>query len=433
MKHFTNALEFITWVEKQKRMSEKKSLDKMYYYCSLFDNPENKFPSIHITGTNGKGSTVAGIRAILNEAGLNVATFTSPYVTYFNERIEYNGEYISDSDLLFFANLIIDKYPTIENDGYELPSFFEFITLLAFLYFASLKDLDIAIIEVGMGGRLDATNVIKSKIAIITNVSLEHTAILGDTLEKIAYEKLGIVKNNVPLICGVKDETLKTFIATECKKRGSFVYFTSSMEVEIKMMDIYKSNFNVKGVLDDVTCNLVGFHQIENALITIKTILVLNDIMGKNEHFPITNEIIKKGLSHITWPGRLELLKEEPLILTDGAHNIDGITRVCSFIKSLNYPYKRAIVSISKDKDLHDMIKILDDTFDEIIFTKYYYFRSASEDVIYNLSKCKNKMIIKDVKETLDYCLTHPTSFTIYLGSLYLVSDIKKIIKNVVL
>jgi len=429
MNYFENATEFINWVEHQKRMSKKASLDKMFYYASLFDNPQNKFISVHITGTNGKGSCVAATRAILNKAGLNVATFTSPYVTYFNERIEYNGNYISDSDLLKYANLIISKYPEIEKSDYELPSFFEFITLIAFLYFASLSDLDIALIEVGMGGRLDATNIIDSKLCVITNVSLEHTKILGDTLEKIAYEKLGIVKENSTLITGVKDIETMNFIEKICKMRKAKVIYTALQEVEIKEMDIYQSQFSIKGLMDDIKCNLVGLHQIENMKIVIKIIEILNSQMQNNPHFPITNDIIREGLQNIYWPGRMEILSHNPLIVTDGAHNIDGIKCITTFIKSLNYSYKRAVVAISKDKDIDLMIKLIDDTFDEIIFTKYSYNRSIDEESIYILSQNNNKKMIKTVEETYKYVIENKAPFTIYLGSLYLVTDIKKIIK----
>ncbi len=431
MDKFTNVLDFISWVERQKRFTEKTSLDRINYYASLFNHPEASLRIIHVTGTNGKGSTVAGIRAILMEAGFNVATFTSPYITVFNERIEYNGKNISDDDLLKYGNMIIDKYDKIISDGYDTPSFFEFITLLAFLYFHDLADLDFTILEVGMGGRLDATNIVHSDVAVISNVALEHTKILGDTLEKITMEKLGIVKNGEPLICGIKEKNIQELVKTVCQERSSKLYITAPRTAEIKKMDIYGSNFLLEGFNDSLYINLPGFHQIDNAKVIVTTIEVLNDLyLHTIPGFPISQTTIKEGLKKIIWPGRLEILSENPLIVTDGAHNPDGITQVCNFVKSLGYEYKRAVVSISKDKTLEQMIKLLDDTFDEIIFTKYAYTRSSEEDVLYVLSNCKKKMIIHDVKESLDYVMSHKVPFTIYLGSLYLVTDIRKLIKD---
>ena len=196
-------------------------------------------------------------------------------------------------------------------------------------------------------------------------------------------------------------------------------------------MDIYGSHFVLEGFEDGLYINLPGFHQIDNAKVIVTTIEVLNDLYhGIIPGFPISKDQIKLGLSKIIWPGRLEILKENPLIVTDGAHNNDGITQVCNFVKSLDYEYKRAVVSISKDKTLNQMVAMLDDTFDEIIFTKYAYARSSDEDVLFMLSKCKNKMMIHDVKESLDYVMSHQVPFTIYLGSLYLVTDIRKLIKE---
>ena len=196
MNLFTDVNEFIKWVEIRSRFSKKVSLDNMRYFASLFGNPQNKFNSIHVTGTNGKGSTVSYLKNIYLKQNLNVATFTSPYIICFNERITYNNKFISDEDLLKYGNLIISKFQEIEESNHELPSFFEFITLLAFLYFADLKDLDIAIIEVGIGGRLDATNIITPLCSVITNIGMDHMSQLGDSKESILNEKLGIVKEN---------------------------------------------------------------------------------------------------------------------------------------------------------------------------------------------------------------------------------------------
>ena len=420
---FTSTKEFISWVEKQKRFSPKVSLDKMRYYCDLFDNPQTKFPSIHITGTNGKGSVVSYLRTIYQERGLNVGTFTSPYITIFNERISFNNNPISDQELLKIGNFILSKYPQIEKDGYEFPSFFEFITLICFIYFANLKDLDLAIIEVGMGGKLDSTNVINPILSIITNVTLEHENILGNTEEAILIQKLGIVKPNTPLVTAIKSENLLKVIKNNLTNE------------QINLIDDYEIiNQNIKGSIFKSNnikykISLLGEHQILNALTAIKSIELINKL--NINKFKIDLKTLKKGLFKTKWPGRLEIVSKKPLILIDGGHNIDGIKNSCNYIKKLKYKKTRAVVSISADKNLEEMIKILDTTFDEIIFTKYTYARSAESDVLYRISNCQNKQKIESIDDSIKYVYDHKYPLTLFIGSLYLVSEIRpKLLKK---
>lgn len=424
--YFTNGTEFIEWVEHQRRFTPKVSLDKMRFYLSLFDNPHLKFPSIHITGTNGKGSVVAYLNSVLRTAGFNVATFTSPYITCFNERIRYNDQNIEDDDLVSIANLIVSKYEIIKSKGYDLPTFFEFITILAFIYYAQIPNLDIAIIEVGMGGRLDSTNVITPLLSIITNVTLEHTQILGDTLEKIANEKLGIVKNNSYLISGNIDHSLIKQFNDYCDQHQTKHIQTALREVEIIKQDIYSSNVIIEGM--NLEIGLAGVHQIENAYCALKALNTLKQLEPK-WNYALTDEIYYRGFKNVKWQGRLEIINENPLIVIDGCHNIDGVKRVCSFVNELNYEHKRAVVSISADKELPIMIDEISKTFDEIIITKYSYMRSSEIEVLNQLLNHPNKKIIPSVSDALDYCNNNHCPFTIFLGSLYLVSEVRNIVK----
>lgn len=420
---FTDAKTFINWVEVQRRFSKKVSLDKMNYYMGLFDHPECKFKSIHITGTNGKGSTVAMLKSILIDRGLNVATFTSPYITCFNERIGYNDEYISDDDLVYYANLILEKYDIIEKDGFELPTFFEFITILAFLYFSNLKNLDIALIEVGMGGRLDSTNLITPILSIITNVAFDHMQVLGNTLEEILDNKLGIVKKEVPLVCGLKDSGLKNYATVYANNLNCKIAFIEEKLLTIKSISTQKSVFSYKKY-HDIELSLIGFHQIDNAMVAIEAFDILKGLLD------LKVENLYNGLKNVKWPGRLEVISTNPYILVDGGHNLDGVSRVCEFMKSLDYKNKRAVVSISHDKEVKTMVELLDDAFDEIIFTKYTYARSAEANVLYDLSTNLNKIKIENIKDAFNYVYEKPADITIFVGSLYLVSEIKKLIKN---
>lgn len=422
MNYFVDAKSFIEWVQSQKRFSKKTNLDNMKYFCKLLCNPESSFKAIHVTGTNGKGSTVAMLTSVLMAKGYNVGTFTSPYIECFNERIAFNTKPIDDDDLLKMANRVIEIYPILEENNFPKPTFFEFITLCAFCYFKSLNNLDYAVIEVGMGGRLDSTNVITPIVSIITNVALDHMQILGNTKEAILIEKLGIVKDNIPVVCGLKEENLKMIATNVANIHNSQIVFPKYNEVKNVMCDLSDTCFTYQG--QDYQLSLLGFHQVENALLVIETFNLLKD------NLKLSIQDLHNGLKNTKWVGRLEKINDDPVIYIDGGHNIDGISRITEFVKSLNIPNVRAVISISHDKELLPMIKMVDKTFDEIIFTSYTYARSAKAEDLYNLSSSKNKKCIENLDVAVKYVLTNKKPITIFLGSLYLASEIRNKLKK---
>ena len=422
MNYFVDAKSFIEWVQSQNRFSKKTKLDNMKYFCKLLCNPESSFKAIHVTGTNGKGSTVAMLTSVLMAKGYNVGTFTSPYIECFNERIAFNTKPIEDDDLLKMANRVIEIYPILEENNFPKPTFFEFITLCAFCYFKSLNNLDYAVIEVGMGGRLDSTNVITPIVSIITNVALDHMQILGNTKEAILKEKLGIVKDNIPVVCGLKEENLKMIATNVANIHNSQIVFPKYNEVKNVKCDLSKTCFTYQG--QDYQLSLLGFHQVENALLVIETFNLLKDDLK------LSIQDLHNGLKNTKWVGRLEKINDDPVIYIDGGHNIDGISRITEFVKSLNIPNVRAVISISHDKELLPMIKMVDKTFDEIIFTSYTYARSAKAEDLYNLSSSKNKKCIENLDVAVKYVLTNKKPITIFLGSLYLASEIRNKLKK---
>ncbi len=422
MNYFVDAKSFIEWVQSQKRFSKKTNLDNMKYFCKLLCNPESSFKAIHVTGTNGKGSTVAMLTSVLMAKGYNVGTFTSPYIECFNERIAFNTKPIDDDDLLKMANRVIEIYPILEENNFPKPTFFEFITLCAFCYFKSLNNLDYAVIEVGMGGRLDSTNVITPIVSIITNVALDHMQILGNTKEAILIEKLGIVKDNIPVVCGLKEENLKMIATNVANIHNSQIVFPKYNEVKNVKCDLSDTCFTYQG--QDYQLSLLGFHQVENALLVIETFNLLKDDLK------LSIQDLHNGLKNTKWVGRLEKINDDPVIYIDGGHNIDGISRITEFVKSLNIPNVRAVISISHDKELLPMIKMVDETFDEIIFTSYTYARSAKAEDLYNLSSSKNKKCIENLDVVVKYVLTNKKPITIFLGSLYLASEIRNKLKK---
>lgn len=422
MNYFVDAKSFIEWVQSQKRFSKKTNLDNMKYFCKLLCNPESSFKAIHVTGTNGKGSTVAMLTSVLMAKGYNVGTFTSPYIECFNERIAFNTKPIDDDDLLKMANRVIEIYPILEENNFPKPTFFEFITLCAFCYFKSLNNLDYAVIEVGMGGRLDSTNVITPIVSIITNVALDHMQILGNTKEAILIEKLGIVKDNIPVVCGLKEENLKMIATNVANIHNSQIVFPKYNEVKNVKCDLSDTCFTYQG--QDYQLSLLGFHQVENALLVIETFNLLKDDLK------LSIQDLHNGLKNTKWVGRLEKINDDPVIYIDGGHNIDGISRITEFVKSLNIPNVRAVISISHDKELLPMIKMVDETFDEIIFTSYTYARSAKTEDLYNLSSSKNKKCIENLDVAVKYVLTNKKPITVFLGSLYLASEIRNKLKK---
>lgn len=422
MNYFVDAKSFIEWVQSQKRFSKKTNLDNMKYFCKLLCNPESSFKAIHVTGTNGKGSTVAMLTSVLMAKGYNVGTFTSPYIECFNERIAFNTKPIDDDDLLKMANRVIEIYPILEENNFPKPTFFEFITLCAFCYFKSLNNLDYAVIEVGMGGRLDSTNVITPIVSIITNVALDHMQILGNTKEAILIEKLGIVKDNIPVVCGLKEENLKMIATNVANIHNSQIVFPKYNEVKNVKCDLSDTCFTYQG--QDYQLSLLGFHQVENALLVIETFNLLKDDLK------LSIQDLHNGLKNTKWVGRLEKINDDPVIYIDGGHNIDGISRITEFVKSLNIPNVRAVISISHDKELLPMIKMVDKTFDEIIFTSYTYARSAKAEDLYNLSSSKSKKCIENLDVAVKYVLTNKKPITIFLGSLYLASEIRNKLKK---
>lgn len=413
---FKNFNELRYYIESLKRSEKKVSLDYMHTLCEFFNNPQNSFKSIHVGGTNGKGSTVTYIKSILLENGYNVGTFTSPYVVIFNERITLNDEYISDADFIYYGNLVIEKFPMLEASNIRVPSFFEVMTLISFLYFRD-KKVDFAIIEVGIGGLLDSTNVINPLVSVVTNVSYDHMEILGNTLEEIWNNKLGIMKPNRPFIVFSNESFNKQIKNYATNTKSQLVMVDKSLIKNITNQDgyysfSYKEHFNVK-------LNMLGYHQVENAVLAIEVINYLQ------EKYRITNESVSSGLKKAFWPGRLEVLNKNPLIIIDGAHNIDGINKLNEFMKTLKPKYIRLVFAVSSNKDKTNMIKTIEENVDEIIFTHFMYKRSDESINLFNISQHANKVIIDDLDSIIRLSLSEKEKITIFCGSLFFISEVR--------
>ena len=345
----------------------KKDLVNTIALCDALDNPENKFKSIHIAGTNGKGSTSHMLAAILQEAGYKTGLYTSPHLKDFRERIRINGKMISEDEVVRFVELYKYLSDTIE------PSFFEWTVGLCFHYFAQQK-IDIAVIETGLGGRLDSTNIINPLVSVITNIGYDHTDLLGDTLEKIAYEKAGIIKQKTPVVIGeTHPETQQVFIE-KAKNENAPITFAD------KKIELTNMHFSPDGMYFDcigndfqftnLHCELGGLYQEHNVKTVLNTVLEL-----RAKGFIITDEHIHSGLHQVKQLtgllGRWHKLANQPLTICDTAHNVNGLEYVMQQLQQLSYQKLHMVVGMVKDKDITKMLSMLPKS-------ATYYFCQAS-------------------------------------------------------
>ena len=325
-------------------------LSRVEALLARFGNPQEKLKFVHVAGTNGKGSTAAMLAAIFEEAGYKTGLYTSPYITRFNERIQVNGTPIPDDALA----RLTERARALTADMADKPTEFELITALGFTYFFE-QGCDIVITEVGMGGRLDATNVIKSpELSIITSIGLDHTAVLGDTLSKIAYEKAGILKPGRPAVFYGDCPEAEAVIRSLANEKGCALTLAHHDRMEDVRWEEKGFSFRY-APYGPLFCNLTGTYQIKNTALALTAAEVLSDL-----GWALTPEAIRAGLARVGWPGRFEILSRSPLVILDGGHNPQGVTAAKDSLQAL-YPGKKATVllGIMADKDVDQVLSIL--------------------------------------------------------------------------
>ncbi|MEF3693342.1 MAG: folylpolyglutamate synthase/dihydrofolate synthase family protein [Acholeplasmataceae bacterium] len=353
---FNQLRDAITWIESQLKFKPKSDLDRMHHAYDLLHLDLSKMKKIHVAGTNGKGSVCSYLTHILMKQGLKVGVYTSPYLLVFNERIKINFDNIPDQDLLNLINEIYQFNLEFEASYGESLSFFELMTLMAFIYYAK-EQVDVMVIEVGLGGRLDATNILNYDLSLITSIGLDHMKQLGDTLESIASNKLGILKPHNHLITTVSKELHPQFIK-HAKEVGASIKFIDTKLIE-KISDV-PLRFSYNHELYQV--KLIGTHQILNACLAIEGIHYL---------YPeISSQTIKDGLSSAVWPGRLEEIK--PRIYLDAAHNTHAMEALKIAFHEAFKNYKITVLfSALGDKDISGMLKIVKQFADHVVLTTF--------------------------------------------------------------
>jgi len=409
----------------------KLGLDKTRSLLERFGNPHLLYPSVLVAGTNGKGSVGRTLAGILFASGYKVGLYTSPHLIYIGERIVFNGKAISEKAL---ASKIRDLQKMLGSQPYHMyPTFFEALTAIAFSFFAD-AGVEILVCEVGMGGRFDATNVLPSSLEIITSIGLEHTQFLGKTYAEIASEKAGIIKPGSTVISASQHSDAMRVIRNKTRDKKAKLY-------------IYKRDFDARGKTFSVDgqefdffwnskmyCSLktplLGNHQIENMALAVSAAISL----GK-KGFDVTREGLYGGMESVFWPCRFQILKKDPFIVIDGAHNPDGIKTLSATLREV-FPCRKFcfLVGILKDKDWRKMLNLLltGNNVDEIVFTKPDNERALDPALLADHARAKKRgyaRIIPSPRKAMEYLKRNGKDWCI-CGSLYLCGDILGILKG---
>lgn len=350
------------------RVGIKLGLENITRVLSAIGNPHSKLTVGHIGGSNGKGSTAAHLEAILIAAGLRVGLYTSPHFVSFEERIRVDRERISRSDVVAWTKRILEAMPELAPGGQAgstLPvTFFEFTTAIAMGYFAQ-QGVDIAILEVGMGGRLDATNVCSPKVTLLTSVSLEHQDYLGRTLVEIAREKAGIIKHGVPVVSGVVHPVAQRVIHETCLEKGAPL-FRLGREIRAKGTPEDFSYRGLRWSYRGLRTSMRGSHQVRNASMALAAAEILAE-----QGVAVDEAAVRKGLRDVQWPGRQQYIAGPPQVLLDGAHNPEAMRSLCrSLTKEYRYRRLRVLMGVMRDKDYRRMLKMVAPLADEMVFCR---------------------------------------------------------------
>jgi len=404
-----------------RRFGIKLGLDTIRAILNGLDNPQNKFLSIHIAGTNGKGSIASALSSIFNKAGYCVGLYTSPHLVKFNERIRIKGVPISDMEVLNAYEAVKDVFA-----GDREPTFFEYTTAMAFHEFARSK-VDWAIVETGMGGRLDATNILKPRLSIISNISLEHRQYLGNTIAEITAEKGGIIKQGIPVVTGVKQkEAIEVLKNIAQKQEAPLFRLGEHFRVRKNKGSNTFSYVGTGSTWENMKAGLQGNHQIENAALALAACEILN---RHDTNFNIKQ--IKEGLVKTDWPGRMEVVSQTPYVILDGAHNLMAARKLAKFIsENLAKNKTTLLIGILNDKPYKGMLKPLLPLCRRVILTKPTINRALEPEILHKFAKdfVEDIEIIPSVKDAFFYAMETVSSdeAICVAGSLYVVGEVKQ-------
>ena len=418
---FTEALEYIHSLLK---FGIHPGLTRMDTLLQILGNPHKNIKCVHVAGTNGKGSTSTAISNVLIEAGYNVGLYTSPYVTDFLERVQYNGKPIDKELFSQCVEIIKPEIEKMSEDGEQITEF-EALTATAFLCFSKLN-VDVLVLEVGLGGRLDATNVIPTPLVnVITSLSLDHTGVLGDTIEQIATEKCGIIKPNGTLVCSYNQpESAMNVINTICNERNNTLVIPEQSEVEVTEQSIFGMHFNYKNWAYETSMS--GTHQVQNMTTVIEAVNVL-----KTKGYNITEQNIKDGIKKTILPARVEVISKKPLVILDGGHNEDGAKAFYNAVKECFDSNKKlfVIAGMMNDKAVEDSLKPLISKADTFVAVTPENPRAMKAEALSEIAKkyCHNVICCDNSNSSLDLIKPGITEndMLFVVGSLYLAGEVR--------
>jgi dihydrofolate synthase/folylpolyglutamate synthase len=403
-----------------RRFGIKLGLDTIRRILQAMQNPQERFATIHVAGTNGKGSIASALAAILKAAGLRAGLYTSPHLVRFNERICIDGEQISDEEVVASHQAV-----KAAKSGEREPTFFEYATAMAFDAFRR-RGVDWAVIETGMGGRLDATNIIAPVLSIISNVSIEHEMYLGNTLAKIAAEKGGIIKPATPVVTGVRQASAFRVLEAIARERKAPLFRLGKDFRVRRRPDGTFSYFGIANVWHRMRTGLPGSYQVDNAGV----VLAACELLNQSSRVDISLKAIQQGFERRVWPGRLEVVTTNPMVILDGAHNRIAAKNLAAYLRQTLSDRKiTLVVGILSDKPYRAMLKSLLPACDRVILTRPQIDRALDPETLYDAARDLTAEITlkPDVASALRYALETAAADEVICvgGSLYMVGDAK--------
>ncbi|WNQ14185.1 folylpolyglutamate synthase/dihydrofolate synthase family protein [Paenibacillus aurantius] len=434
---FGSYAEAVDWITRRAPVHGiKPGLKRMQRFMELLEHPERRLKFIHVAGTNGKGSTCAYLTSVLQKSGYDVGTFTSPYLEKFTNRLRFNGKDIEEEQLLELANRLKPLADEIEATELGAPTMFEICTALAILYFAKMTYPDYVVWETGLGGEFDSTNIVSPVVTVITNVGHDHMDILGDSLVKVAKAKAGIIKAGVPVISAVDQPEVKEVIERTAREKKATLYLMNrEYSYETVSSELNKQVFHFSGPfrqIADLPISMNGHHQMENAAVAVMTLEVLRQYYA----LLLEDEALTQGLYETHWPGRLEMISDQPRILLDGAHNPEGAATLAAALKeTYRYDRLRLMIGMLSTKDHSGFLTHILPLVNTLVITEPDFHKGLpaaklAEQVEQLRSQLNDRVEIfvePDWKKALKLLggLTGPEDLAVVSGTLYLISDVR--------
>lgn len=429
-----NYQEAIEFIHSTYKFGSKLGLQNISKLTELLGNPQNSYKIIHVAGTNGKGSTSNMIHDVLMSSGYKTGLFISPYLEEFTERIQVSKKHIEKESLARITNLVKEKIDIMLKEGYNHPTEFEVVTAIGFKYFEE-QQIDFLVLEVGLGGRFDATNVVTNTlVSVITSISYDHMEYLGDTLEKIAFEKAGIIKENSSVVIYPQEDIIVNTIKNVAKNKNTQVFETNKENIEKLKGNLTGQWFKYLKTdifdLPEIKMNFLGEHQLYNVLTALRALEVV-----KQSGYNITEEGIIKGLDNCRFAGRFEILQENPVIVLDGGHNINGIEYFAKAVKE-NFEDNKIILffGMLKDKNPEDVLPLILPLCKEVYTLTPNNPRAMESTELADLIKKHSDLKVTSINEYNEIVpilkAIDISEYVAFVGSLYMIGDVRTILKK---